>query len=175
MKGSPSVFGRHLLSMKILKQEIDAYSLLKNDKVLNWVKNLEVHQVGYLLEIQDGLKRSRSIPILSHILLYSSETQNRLLSQKSNTRRWWCSSSIRGSLLSGFLCVVVKKKGGRTDWRQRECNSIKVINHVMFAIHWVSLLLLLGVGCCCCELVFHKIGFFRQISCGCVSGVLCFG
>jgi hypothetical protein len=62
MEKSPSVVGRHLLSMNILKEEIDAYSLLKNDKVLNWVKNLEVHQVGYLLEIQDGLKRSRSIP-----------------------------------------------------------------------------------------------------------------
>jgi len=31
--------------------------LLKNEQVLNRVKNLEVHRVGYLLEIQDGLKK----------------------------------------------------------------------------------------------------------------------
>jgi hypothetical protein len=51
-------------------------------------------------------------PILSHILLDSSETQNRLLSQIPAGDD---AALLSGSLLSGFLCVVVKKKGGRTD------------------------------------------------------------
>ncbi len=66
----------------------------------------------------------------------------------SNTRRWWCSSSIRLSSIRLSLC------GGKEERRKNRLKTERVqfnqgnqsINHVMFAIHWIPLLLL-GVGC----------------------------